>query len=42
VFSCEILWDKHDRSTGEALITYEAPRAAELSIAELNRCKNVL
>ena len=32
VHSCEILWDKQDRSTGEALIMFENPRAAEDAI----------
>ncbi len=29
VHSCKILWDKQDRSTGEAKATFENPRGAE-------------
>ena len=29
VRSCKIIWDRHDRSTGEAEIVFENPRGAQ-------------
>jgi len=29
VHSCKIVWDRHDRSTGEAEVVFENPRGAQ-------------
>lgn len=39
IHSCTILWDKQDRSTGEALVVFENPSAADEAISELNKSK---
>ena len=39
VRSCSILWDKQDRSTGEALVEFDNPRHAEAAIKDLNNGK---
>jgi len=39
VHSCQIVWDRHDRSTGEAYVTYENPRGAEQAKEALNGSK---
>jgi len=32
VHSCQILWDRQDRSTGEAFVTFETPKGAEEAV----------
>ena len=34
--SCEIIWDRQDRSTGESIITFDNPRSAEKALEALN------
>ena len=34
--SCKILWDKADRSTGEAIVEFENPKNASEAATELN------
>ncbi len=36
VHSCKILWDRHDRSTGEAHVIMENPKAAQKAVDTLN------
>jgi len=36
VHSCKILWDKQDRSTGEARATFENPKGAEAAVKALD------
>ena len=36
VHSCQILWDRHDRSTGEAFVLFENPKSAESAVSNLN------
>jgi THO complex subunit 4 len=37
VHSCTIGWDRHDRSTGEAVVTMENPKGAEAAISGLHK-----
>ena len=37
--SVEIVWDKQDRSTGEAFIVFEKPKDAAAAIESLNQGK---
>eukprot|EP00347_Sterkiella_histriomuscorum_P011576 403371927 len=36
VHSCKLVWDKHDRSTGEAIAIFEKPKSADEALKELN------
>jgi RNA recognition motif-containing protein len=36
VKATKIVWDKHDRSTGEAIVEYENPRGADDAVKNLN------
>jgi len=36
VHSAEIVWDKQDRSTGEALLTFERPKDAQEAITAVS------
>jgi THO complex subunit 4 len=36
IHSATIVWDKHDRSTGEALVVFERPSEANEAIARVN------
>lgn len=33
----KIVWDRHDRSTGEAVVTFDNQRGAEEAIRSLNK-----
>ena len=35
--SCKIVWDKQDRSTGEAIVVFENPKSADEAIKGLNK-----
>ena len=37
IHSCKIVWARHDRSTGEAIVTFDNPRGAEEAIRSLNK-----
>ncbi len=39
--SCEILWDKQDRSTGEAFVIFDNPKAAKEAIKSLNNSMDI-
>ena len=39
VHSCKIIWDRHDRSTGEAVVVFDSPKAAQEAIKALNESK---
>ena len=34
--SCKIIWDKADRSTGEAIVEFENPKQATEAVKTLN------
>ena len=39
IHDCEIVWDRHDRSTGEAFVVFDNPKSADAAIDGLNKSK---
>ncbi len=40
--SCSIVWDRQDRSTGEAFVIFENPSGANQAIKALNGSKKIV
>ena len=40
VHSCDIVWDRHDRSTGEAVVVFDNPKGADEALKSLNNSKS--